>query len=82
MKILLSFLAFSIGVISCNSTEKKFTPSAPTVTPLIKTSLLGSWRLADINVTRSGSNDPLLETAGDKRILQEGLIFWESTNRS
>lgn len=75
MKILLSFLAFSIGVISCNSTEKKFTPSAPTVIPLIKTSLLGSWRLADINVTRSGSNDPLLETAGDKRILQEGLIF-------
>ena len=75
MKIFFTCLVLSLSVISCTSLEKKATPSLPILTPSSKTSLLGSWRLADIEAFGNKSKDPLLETADKKKILQQGLIF-------
>ena len=75
MKIFFISLAITFNVISCNNTEKKDPLPATKATPSLKTSFLGSWRLADIEVAGTKNNDPLLETADDKRVLQQGLIF-------
>lgn len=75
MKRTFLFLSIIGFIISCNTVEVKENPSGSKVTSTSKTSLLGSWRLADIEVSGLKSKDPLLEAAKDKRILQEGLIF-------
>jgi len=76
MKYNLLLFVFGIIITGCN-TEKSNPKTLSKLLPKeAKATILGSWRLSDINETGIVKNqDPLLASAKYKKTVQEGLIF-------